>query len=195
MEVACAQHPSTFVVGKYIIIDIRVISFCQIIEIVVLVAGNVAKLVCSGSHIHAIIGKCPGGIICIGFRDQAIQWVIFVVSCISIGIGDFNLIPPGSAYERLSAFNKSYFNAQGTEIALLFEKYITVPGIAEVYGDNYDNWYTNMATNKDPKVPDKTIDYFIFADGLNPDTAYVRIEDTIHISDHLPLIVKVTVPQ
>jgi len=109
--------------------------------------------------------------------------------------GDFNLIPPGSAYERLSAFNKRYFNAQGTEIALLFEKYLTVPGIEEVNGINYEKWYTNMATNKDPKVPDKTIDYFIFADGLKPDTAYVRIEDTIHISDHLPLIIKVTVPQ
>jgi endonuclease/exonuclease/phosphatase family metal-dependent hydrolase len=109
--------------------------------------------------------------------------------------GDFNLIPPGNAYRRLSAFNKRYYNELGTELAPLFEKYLMVPGLNEVNGENYQRWYTNMATDSDPKVPDKTIDYFIFANGLKPDTAYVRMEDTIHISDHLPLIINVTIPQ
>jgi endonuclease/exonuclease/phosphatase family metal-dependent hydrolase len=108
--------------------------------------------------------------------------------------GDFNLIPPGNAYARLSAYNKRYFNAQGSEIRILFEKYHTVPSLAEVNGLDYAHWYTNMATIAEPKLPDKTIDYFIFSSGFSADSQYVRYQDTLPISDHLPLIALITIP-
>ena len=109
--------------------------------------------------------------------------------------GDFNLIPPGKAYDRLSDFNKRYYHPNGTEIAVLFHKYFTIPTIADLNGDDYEKWYTNMATNADPKAPDKTIDYFVFSKSLQPDSHYVRSGDTVLISDHLPLIIKLTVPE
>jgi len=108
--------------------------------------------------------------------------------------GDFNLIPPGKAYENLSDYNKPYFSSQGSEIQILFNKYHTVPSLEEVNGDEYKHWYTNMATNADPKIPDKTIDYFIFSPGFQPDSQYVRYQDTLPVSDHLPLVTLITVP-
>ena len=108
--------------------------------------------------------------------------------------GDFNLIPPGKAYERLSAYNRQYFSSRGSEIQVLLNKYHTVPSLAELNGDGYAQWYTNMATNAEPKIPDKTIDYFIFSRGFQADSQYVRNQDTLPISDHLPLVALITVP-
>jgi endonuclease/exonuclease/phosphatase family metal-dependent hydrolase len=108
--------------------------------------------------------------------------------------GDFNLIPPGEAYKRLSEYNKGYYNPSGTEIEILFKKYLSVPALADLVGDDYTKWYTNMVTNANPKIPDKTIDYIFFSPGSHADSYYVRSKNTIHISDHLPLVFYLTIP-
>ena len=109
--------------------------------------------------------------------------------------GDFNLIPPGEAFQRLSAYNKQYFNPSGTELDLLFHRYKSAPTLSDLNGTEYVRWYTNMATNADPKVPDKTIDYMFFSAFLYADSQYVRAKDTLPLSDHLPLIVYITLPE
>lgn len=108
--------------------------------------------------------------------------------------GDFNLLPPGDAYSRLNEEGKRLYNPSGTEIKTLFDKYRVIPGYPEVTGENYKQWFTNMATNSKSKLADRTIDYLISTKGITIDTCYVRSAETNLISDHLPLIVSFTIP-
>lgn len=109
--------------------------------------------------------------------------------------GDFNLIPPGKHFDLLPEKSKKYYNSKGTEIKVLFDKYKTVPSYEQLNGPDYMKWmtYTSKA-NKYPKA-DETIDYFIFTKGVNFGKHYVRSEDTLLISDHLPLITYITIPE
>ncbi len=108
--------------------------------------------------------------------------------------GDFNLIPPGKTYRLLDEKGKKYFNPNGSEIEPLIEKYRMIPTVEELNGPERTKWLTNMAAYREEKIPDKTIDYFFFTSGIEVGEHYVRSEDTIPISDHLPLIAFITVP-
>ncbi|MEF8849482.1 MAG: endonuclease/exonuclease/phosphatase family protein [Candidatus Bipolaricaulota bacterium] len=98
--------------------------------------------------------------------------------------GDFNLEPPGPKVER-----------KGSEVIKpLFDEYRAVPGYEEVNGASPEDWYTHFPNDPDIKSPNKTIDYFFLSDNLSLGEHYVRQEDTLDISDHLPVIAEVSLP-
>lgn len=106
--------------------------------------------------------------------------------------GDFNLLPPGG-YDLLWEGQQVNFREK-SEIEPLYNKYNVFPGPAEVFSDTPENWFT-MFIN-DPSVPelDRTLDYFFYSNNLMMENAYVRNEDTLAISDHLPVIAEFVLP-
>ena len=66
--------------------------------------------------------------------------------------GDFNLIPPGKPFDRLSEETQKYYNSQGTEMQLLYDKYQPIPTYEEVNGDDYQKWFTAMSTKDKEKI-------------------------------------------
>ncbi len=109
--------------------------------------------------------------------------------------GDFNLIPPGKAFSRLAPDSQKYYNPNGSEIKVLYDKYNALPTFDEVNGDDYKKWFSAMSTHGTKRSPDKTIDYFISTKGLKTGKHYIRSHDTVPISDHLPVVVYMTVPK
>jgi endonuclease/exonuclease/phosphatase family metal-dependent hydrolase len=107
--------------------------------------------------------------------------------------GDFNLLPPGKAWLRLPPEDRKLFRRE-TELAPLYEVYQAVPALEEVSGEDYEKWYTHTPNGQKIIKPDRTIDYIFAADNVTVGTHYVRQHDTLNISDHLPMIVEITVP-
>ncbi|HOT44157.1 MAG TPA: endonuclease/exonuclease/phosphatase family protein [Spirochaetota bacterium] len=107
--------------------------------------------------------------------------------------GDFNLLPPGKAYERLPESHRVYFNEK-TELAPLIIKYRSVPGLAELNGPDYRKWFTHYPNDPSIQGPDRTIDYLFFSDAMELRGHYVRQADTLKISDHLPLVAEIIIP-
>lgn len=108
--------------------------------------------------------------------------------------GDFNLLPPG---EKSDIFVEQRNRVYGDEreIKLLFENYKPVPTYEEVNGENYEEWFTHFPN--DPKItePNKTIDYLFLSDRTELGNHYVRHEDTLEISDHLPVVAEFEILQ
>ena len=108
--------------------------------------------------------------------------------------GDFNLLPfDDAAYSRLAPDQQKYYNPK-SEIKFLTDRYQVVPTVAEVTGPDYAKWLTRWPNDPSIKGPDRTLDYFFLSDDLEIGDHYVRSEDTLYISDHLPVIVEFEVP-
>lgn len=108
--------------------------------------------------------------------------------------GDFNLLPyDDAAYTRLAPEQQKYYNPQ-SEIKFLTDKYQVVPTTEETNGADFAQWFTRWPNDPSITGPDRTLDYFFFTDLLKIGTHYVRLEDTLHISDHLPVIVEFQIP-
>ncbi|MCL4705726.1 endonuclease/exonuclease/phosphatase family protein [bacterium] len=108
--------------------------------------------------------------------------------------GDFNLLPPDeAAYHRLPESHKSYYQ-QNSEIAPLYQNYQVLPNWDDVTGLDYQKWFTHFPNDPAASGPDRTIDYLIFPKQARVDTHYVRQHDTLKISDHLPVIAIMQVP-
>lgn len=108
--------------------------------------------------------------------------------------GDFNLLPyDAAAYTRLAPEQQKYYNPE-SEIKFLTDRYQVVPTIEEVTGADFAKWLTRWPNDPSIEGPDRTLDYFFLSDELEFGEHYVRIEDTLHISDHMPVIVEFQVP-
>jgi endonuclease/exonuclease/phosphatase family metal-dependent hydrolase len=108
--------------------------------------------------------------------------------------GDFNLLPPDDAsFSRLHPDHQKYYNTQ-SEIKYLFDRYQTVPSLEQVTGTDFAAWLTRWPNDPVIPAPDRTLDYFFFPDSLILGEHYVRLDDTLHIADHMPVIVEVTLP-
>lgn len=94
--------------------------------------------------------------------------------------GDFNLEPPEPKLGRKGV----------RTIMPLFASFEEVGGYEDVNGANPD-WYTHFPNDPEIEVPNKTLDYFFLSDNLSLSDHYVRQEDTLDISDHLPIIAEV----
>jgi endonuclease/exonuclease/phosphatase family metal-dependent hydrolase len=106
--------------------------------------------------------------------------------------GDFNLLPPGQ-HHRLRADQQTTYRPN-TELTPLFNKYPVVPGPADINSDNYAQWFTVFPNNPSITQPDRTIDYIFFAKEMGLVNAYVRQKDTLHISDHQPVVAEFELP-
>jgi len=105
--------------------------------------------------------------------------------------GDFNLLPPGGAYDRLSRNQQKYYKPQ-TELAPFFDEFQAVPSAGEADSDSAGEFYTQFPNDPEVYESDRTIDYLFFSRGINLGEHYVRQNDTRSISDHFPVVAEVT---
>jgi len=101
--------------------------------------------------------------------------------------GDLNLLPPGEAYRELPPGFQVYYQPD-TELAQLYDRWPAVPARSQVTGPDRATWFTHFPNDPRAKEPDRTIDYLFHSRRLVPVDAHVRREDTLKISDHLPLV-------
>ncbi|NJL11918.1 MAG: endonuclease/exonuclease/phosphatase family protein [Microscillaceae bacterium] len=75
--------------------------------------------------------------------------------------GDFNLLPPGKAYQQLAETHRALYQEK-TEIAPLFARYAAFPSRAQAQSDAAAQWFTHFPNDPRVKQPDRTIDYIFF---------------------------------
>lgn len=107
--------------------------------------------------------------------------------------GDFNLLPPGGAYDLLAPAQRAYFNPR-TEAALLFDRHQAVPSREEVNGPERARWFTHFPNDPSVGKPDRTIDYLFLDRRVRLGAHHVRQADAARISDHFPVVADLRIP-
>ena len=107
--------------------------------------------------------------------------------------GDFNLLPPGRQYDDLRPPQQAYY-LEDTELSVLTDAYGSVPSVDEANGDDREQWFTHVPNDPAVEGPDRTIDYLFHSPEVTLGEHAVRGEDTLDISDHLPVVVEYTLP-
>lgn len=108
--------------------------------------------------------------------------------------GDFNLLPfDDAAYQRLAAEQQKYYNPQ-SEIKILTDKYQVIPTTEDTNGAEFEKWLTRWPNDPSIEGPDRTLDYFFLPNNIKIGAYSVRMEDTLHISDHLPVVIEFQIP-
>ncbi|MQF64939.1 endonuclease/exonuclease/phosphatase family protein [SAR202 cluster bacterium AC-409-J13_OGT_754m] len=102
--------------------------------------------------------------------------------------GDFNLLSSSFAYNLLDTKGKSYYNPSGTELSPILEVLGSIPSIELINGKDYADWFTHSPNHISGASPDRTIDYLFYTNALTLVGQKVRSNDTLLISDHLPVI-------
>ena len=106
--------------------------------------------------------------------------------------GDFNLLPIGQ-FLRLPAELRAGYSPD-SELHLLWEKYPMIPSNPEATGIDRELWLTHFPNNPRVEEPDRTLDYLFYSPKLKRIEGYVRQEDTLTISDHLPVVGRFLLP-
>ncbi|WP_273824687.1 endonuclease/exonuclease/phosphatase family protein [Pseudomonas asplenii] len=106
--------------------------------------------------------------------------------------GDFNLLPLGQ-YLRLPAQLRGGYSAD-SELHVLWDKYPMIPSNNEASGIDREQWLTFYPNNPAISGPDRTLDYFFYSAKMRRVQAQVRQDDTLKISDHLPLVARFLLP-
>lgn len=101
--------------------------------------------------------------------------------------GDFNLLMPGKSYFDLSPSQRSLYQKE-SELKILVDHFNVLPTFNDINSSDYKKWYTHFPNDPEVKGPDRTIDYLFYIPQLIPISYRIRNEDTLEISDHLPLI-------
>lgn len=117
------------------------------------------------------------------FENRGTPWLIG---------GDFNLLPLDQ-YQRLAPELRSGY-APDSELRELWHKYPMIPSNAETAGEDRRQWLTHFPNDPRLSGPDRTVDYFFHSPRLTRIDAQVRGEDTLLISNHLPLITRFLLP-
>ena len=106
---------------------------------------------------------------------------------IGVAAGDFNLLSPGQ-YMALP-LSQRYLYRANSEMAPLFKAYTVVPGLMDSDPEKETPWFTHFPNDTEVKAPDRTIDYIVVDQGARVRSKSVRDNGTLHISDHLPVMV------
>jgi endonuclease/exonuclease/phosphatase family metal-dependent hydrolase len=101
--------------------------------------------------------------------------------------GDFNLLMPGLNYRELSPSQRSLYQ-ESSELKALTDKFQVIPSYNDINGENRHRWYTHFPNDPEVQGPDRTIDFIFYSHEFSPLRYRVRRNDTLKISDHLPLI-------
>ena len=123
------------------------------------------------------------GVLLDKFESQGTPWLIG---------GDFNLLPIGQ-FLRLPAELRAGYSPD-SELHLLWEKYPMIPSNPEATGIDRELWLTHFPNDPRVQAPDRTLDYLFYSPKLQRIEAYVRQEDTLSISDHLPVMGRFLLP-
>ncbi|WP_064118788.1 endonuclease/exonuclease/phosphatase family protein [Pseudomonas fluorescens] len=117
------------------------------------------------------------------YESQGLPWLI---------AGDFNLLPLGQ-YHRLPAEQRTPYSAD-SELHLLWDKYPMIPTNNEASGIDRAQWLTHYPNDPGLNGPDRTVDYLFYSPKIKRVEATVRQDDTLRISDHLPVIARFLLP-
>lgn len=117
------------------------------------------------------------------FESRGTPWLIG---------GDFNLLPLGQ-FLRLDADRRGQYSPD-SELHLLWDKYPMVPSNSQSSGIDRDQWLTHFPNDPGLDGPDRTVDYLFYSPRLKKVEARVRQDDTLRISNHLPVIARFLLP-
>ncbi|OLS63844.1 endonuclease/exonuclease/phosphatase family protein [Pseudomonas putida] len=117
------------------------------------------------------------------FERQGTPWLLG---------GDFNLLPLGQ-YRRLKPEQQPLYSAD-SELHLLWDKYPMIPANAEATGADREKWLTHFPNDPRLEGPDRTLDYLFHSPKLRRVEAEVLQQDTLEISDHLPVSARLLLP-
>lgn len=106
--------------------------------------------------------------------------------------GDFNALPLGE--RQLLAAGHSERYSPTSDLHLLGERYPMIPSNAEASGADRTPWLTHRPNGSPQPGPSSTVDYLFHSPALSRVEAHVRQSDTLAISDHLPLIARLLLP-
>ncbi|KAF0867008.1 endonuclease/exonuclease/phosphatase family protein [Pseudomonas sp. LD120] len=106
--------------------------------------------------------------------------------------GDFNLLPLGQ-YQRLDELQRTPYGAD-SPLHLLWEKYPMIPSNTQASGVNRAHWLTHYPNDPNLNGPDRTVDYLFYSPRLKRVESRVRQDDTLRISDHLPVLARFLLP-
>ncbi|QXH52189.1 endonuclease/exonuclease/phosphatase family protein [Pseudomonas fakonensis] len=107
--------------------------------------------------------------------------------------GDFNLLPLGQ-YRRLPPAQRGSYPAD-SDLHLLWDKYPMIPSNAEASGAERSAWLTHFPNDPTVTGPDRTLDYLLHSPRLLREQGQVLLDDTLQISDHLPVMATLQMPQ
>lgn len=102
--------------------------------------------------------------------------------------GDFNLLPLGQ-FLRLDAQKRAQYSPD-SELHWLWEKYPMIPSNSESGGIDRAKWLTHFPNDPSLNGPDRTLDYLFYSPRIKRLEARVRQDDTLRISNHLPVIAR-----
>jgi endonuclease/exonuclease/phosphatase family metal-dependent hydrolase len=117
------------------------------------------------------------------FESRGTPWLIG---------GDFNLLPLGQ-YQRLPSEQRTPYSADSA-LHLLWDKYPMIPTNNESSGIDRARWLTHYPNDAGLNGPDRTVDYLFYSPRIKRVEATVRQDDTLRISDHLPVIARFLLP-
>jgi endonuclease/exonuclease/phosphatase family metal-dependent hydrolase len=117
------------------------------------------------------------------FESRGTPWLIG---------GDFNLLPLGQ-YQRLPAEQRTPYSADSA-LHVLWDKYPMIPTNNEASGIDRAQWLTHYPNDPGLNGPDRTVDYLFYSPHIKRVEARVRQDDTLRISDHLPVIARFLLP-
>lgn len=117
------------------------------------------------------------------FERQGTPWLLG---------GDFNLLPLGQ-HRRLKPQQQPLYSAD-SELHVLWDKYPMIPSNAEATGADREAWLTHFPNDPRLEGPDRTLDYLFHSPKLRRVEAEVLQQDTLEISDHLPVSARLLLP-
>ncbi|EJM51933.1 endonuclease/exonuclease/phosphatase family protein [Pseudomonas sp. GM48] len=117
------------------------------------------------------------------FESRGTPWLIG---------GDFNLLPLGQ-YRRLPDAQRTPYSADSA-LHVLWDKYPMIPTNNEASGIDRKRWLTHYPNDPGLNGPDRTVDYLFYSPRIKRVEAMVRQDDTLRISDHLPVIARFLLP-
>jgi endonuclease/exonuclease/phosphatase family metal-dependent hydrolase len=106
--------------------------------------------------------------------------------------GDFNLLPLGQ-YRRLPDEQRTPYSVDSA-LHVLWDKYPMIPTNNEASGIDRARWLTHYPNDPGLNGPDRTVDYLFYSPRIKRVEAMVRQDDTLRISDHLPVIARFLLP-
>lgn len=106
--------------------------------------------------------------------------------------GDFNLLPLGQ-YRRLDENQRAPYSAD-SPLHLLWDKYPMIPSNTQASGIDRAHWLTHYPNDPTLDGPDRTVDYLFHSPRLKRVESRVRQDDTLRISDHLPVLARFLLP-